>query len=47
MTTKFFNVAKKVQTMAAITRTDKETVQEESKSHLQQSKAAVVEPVKL
>ena len=47
MTAKFFTVAKKVQTMAAITRTDKENVQAESKAHLQMSKPTVVEPVKL
>ena len=39
MTHKFFTAAKKVQTMAAVTRTEKETIQAESKAHLQEVKA--------
>ena len=43
MTHKFLDVAKKVKTMAAITKTEKETIKEESKSHLQ--KVEVVQQV--
>ena len=43
MTHKFLDVAKKVKTMAAITKTEKETIKEESKAHLQ--KVEVVQQV--
>ena len=42
MTHKFFTVAQKVKTMATITGTHKEAIQQESKAHLKQP-AVVVE----
>ena len=41
MTHKFFTVAKKVQTMAAVTRTEKDTIQQESKAHLKETTVRV------
>ena len=43
---KFFNVAQKVKTMASITGTHREAIKEESKAHLKQPQAAVVEVFK-
>ena len=46
MTHKFLQVAQKVKTMAAITKSDKDAIREESKEHLKGAKQQVVQEVK-
>ena len=47
MTHKFLQVAQKVKTMAAITKSDKDAIREESKEHLKSAKQQVVQEVRI
>ena len=45
MNANFINLAKKVQKLASMTRTEKDNIQAESKAHIMKPKETVMEPV--
>ena len=47
MNANFINLAKKVQKLASMTRTEKDNIQAESKAHIMKPKETVMEPVRI